>query len=111
MVVAGIDMETDPVTWQLVVTSTEPCGDLRGVRLVAACRDVQEAVVVCHLDHCPFGRLRLVIRLVLDEVVDRVGDRPDRLVQATVDLRRGAGDPEGAQDFACLFRDVRLGRV
>ena len=111
MIVAGIDIKTGPITWRKVVTPTESRGDLRGVPLGAADRDVKIAVVVRHLNHRSLGRPRLVIRLVLDKVVDRVGGRPDLFVQATVDLRRDVGDPECAQDLTHFFRYVRLSRV
>ena len=98
----GIETEIDPVTWRLRVAPPEARGDLRGLPVIGAHRDVQGAVVIGHLDHRALGRRHHVVRLNLNQIVDGVGKRPDLLVQEAVDLGRAARDPERAQDLAHL---------
>ncbi len=111
MVVPGIEAEVDSVRWRRAVAPPEARDDLRGLPVVGAHRDVEEAVVVHHLDHRALGRRRHVVRVDLDEIVDGVGCRPDLLIQAAVDLGRAASDPKGAQYLAHLGLSVGLGGI
>ena len=100
VVVPGIEADSDAVSWRTGVAPPEARYDLRGLPVIGAHCDVEEAVVIGHLDHRALGRRHHVVRLNLNQTVDGVSNSPDLLVQAAVDPGRAPGDPKRAQDLA-----------